>query len=38
MDKEDIIKYYEGLLDKCHEVIIKKRETVRIQKEAKLSM
>jgi len=26
MEKSDIIKYYEGLLDKCHEVILKKRD------------
>lgn len=26
LDKKDIIKYYEGLLDKCHEVIINKRD------------
>jgi len=26
MEKSDIIKYYEELLDKCHEVILKKRD------------
>ena len=29
LDKADIIKYYEGILDKCHEVINQKREAIR---------
>lgn len=38
MDKSDIIKYYEGLLDKCHDVIITKRDSIRSLKEQKLSL
>jgi len=38
MDKSEIIKYYEGLLDKCHEVIIKKRDQNRTLRESKLSL
>lgn len=29
MDKEDVIKYYEEVLDRCHEVINKKRRKIR---------
>ncbi len=38
MDKTEIIKYYEGIIDKCHEVIIQKREIIRQYKENKLSL
>lgn len=29
MDKEEIIKYYEGIIDKCHSVIFQKRDKIR---------
>lgn len=38
MDKQDIIAYYEGLLDKCHQVILKKRDQVKQARESKLNL
>jgi hypothetical protein len=32
MDKSEIIKYYEDLLDKCHDVINSKKERNRVFK------
>jgi isocitrate dehydrogenase len=38
MEKPELIKYYEGLLDKCHTALLKKRETNRMNKQANLNM
>ena len=38
MDKQDIIAYYEGLLDKCNQVILKKRDQVKQARESKLNL
>ncbi len=29
LEKQGIIEYYEGLLNKCHEVIMNKRDTIK---------
>lgn len=29
LDKQEIIQYYEGLLNKCHELILHKRDQVK---------
>ena len=33
MDKQDIISYYENILDKCQETILHKRDKFRLLKE-----
>lgn len=38
MDKSDIIKYYEALLDKCHNALLKKREVNRLTKQSNLNL
>jgi hypothetical protein len=38
MDKQEIINYYEGLLDKCHETLLVKRNSIRNLKQVKLSL
>lgn len=38
MSKEEIIRYYENLIDKCHQVIFEKRDKIRGLKQTAISM
>jgi hypothetical protein len=38
MEKENIIKYYESIIDKCHDVIMAKRDSNRSLKQQHLTL